>query len=279
MTFNATFKKLLVKNKIAFFISRKKMVTPLDNESDKFFWHGYIQFYERFFIDINPGKILEMGVANGNSIRYLLRRFPTARIWGTDIIQRREAWPQDPRFLYEILDQSEKSRIKKFFAENNFDLIIEDGSHDPVHQTSCLISGIHSLNSGGIYILEDIHTSHPRSAFYVSGAPIRRLVQRFRRRPRGNSLSVLLAIDHYKRLGIEVGSLISEKISKQSLFEPDDVLNLSKKIKRISLYRRAHFPDQCICGRREYDYSNYMCFCGNPIFSDKDSMSFVIECH
>jgi hypothetical protein len=40
------------------------------------------------------------------------------------------------------------------------DLIIEDGSHVPRHQADCLRFGFSALNPGGIYLLEDIHTSY-----------------------------------------------------------------------------------------------------------------------
>ena len=36
-------------------------------------------------------------------------------------------------------------------------------------------------------------------------------------------------------------------------------------IKNIHLYRRTRLPDKCVCG--------------NLVFSDRDSMSFVIECN
>ena len=255
------------------------MNTPLLTETDKFFWHGYIPFYESFFKNFNPNTILELGVANGHSIRYLLERFPMAQICGADIIQRTPAWPVDQRFCTLQIDQGNIPAIQDFFSKNNFDLIIEDGSHHPIHQVTCLIYGIQAVNAGGIYILEDIHTSHPLDSFYVSRAPLKRFFQKWSSFPKGNALTTLLAIGHYKRIGLVIDDIRAEKISLNSLINKNEVLKLSKKIKNVHLYRRSHLPDKCICGSVDYDYSNYQCTCGNPVFSDKDSMSFVIECN
>lgn len=255
------------------------MNIPLLNESDKFFWHDYIPFYESFFNNFYPEKILELGVANGNSVRYLLNRFPKATILGADIITRTPAWPIDSRFSTYQIDQGDVTKVAQFFSSNKFDLIIEDGSHHPIHQVNCLVHGINSVNPGGIYILEDIHTSHPLSSYYVSKAPLKQFFSKFRKAPKGNALSVLLAINHFHRISTEIDDVRAEQISNNSIISKSQVLNLSKKIKRISLYRRSHLPDKCICGSTDYSFSSYKCICGNPIFSDTDSMTFVIECN
>jgi hypothetical protein len=56
------------------------------NQSDKLFWHGYIEFYERFFINRKIETIAEIGVFKGESIKWLLHRFPTAKnLWSRHI--------------------------------------------------------------------------------------------------------------------------------------------------------------------------------------------------
>ena len=130
--------------------------------SDKVYWHNYINFYEGFFAGKSFSNIVEIGVLNGNSMRWLLERFPEARIYGADIVPLQENWPRDPRICYVQMDQGDAAQVRKLFSLAAFDLIIEDGSHRPDHQITALVEGIRSLNNGGIYILEDIHTSHPR---------------------------------------------------------------------------------------------------------------------
>ena len=72
--------------------------------SDKFFWHGYIPFYESFFVGRVFHSIAEFGVYKGRSIRWLLARFPSAPIYGADILSIQTEWPVDPHFLFTCLN-------------------------------------------------------------------------------------------------------------------------------------------------------------------------------
>jgi hypothetical protein len=74
--------------------------------SDKIFWHGYIPFYESFFVGRDFHSIAEFGVYKGRSIRWLLARFPSATIYGADILPLQAEWPVDPRFHFKRLDQA-----------------------------------------------------------------------------------------------------------------------------------------------------------------------------
>jgi hypothetical protein len=155
-----------------------------------------------------------------------------------------------------------------FLNQARLDLIIEDGSHNPVHQSMALLDGMRALRSGGIYILEDIHTSHP--------AYMRKSDPRVQQYP-GTSLSVLLGIDHYKRIGVGIDEPRTQLIAAGSILRPEDVNYLASSIASIALYRRTHLPDRCYrCGSSDYDFTGYRCRCGVEIFSDCDSMSFVI---
>jgi predicted O-methyltransferase YrrM len=236
------------------------MNSKLITESDKFFWHGYIQFYEKFFVGRDFKSIAELGVFKGNSIRWLLERFPNSHICAADILPQQASWPVDPRVRYFNLDQGNRSQVIDFYHQAEFDLIIEDGSHIPEHQSSCLIEGMKRLMPGGLYILEDIHTSLNYST--------------------GNALTVLLAIDHYHRIQKNIDQTLALEISKQSLMSAEDVFLLAKQIKNVSLYRRTHLPNSCYnCGSTEFLYSQMKCVCGVDVFSNNDSMSFVIEKH
>jgi SAM-dependent methyltransferase len=234
------------------------MNSKLITESDKFFWHGYIQFYESFFKDRDFKSIAELGIFKGNSIRWLLERFPNSKIYAADILPYQLTWPVDERINYYNLDQENRNQVIDFYNQSFFDLIIEDGSHQPTHQVTCLIEGLKRLLPGGLYILEDIHTSLGQSL--------------------GNALTVLLAIDHYRRINQTISSEIATKISNYSVMSAEDVLLLDSYIKNISLYRRTNLPNSCYnCGSTVFQYSKLKCVCGVDVFSNNDSMSFVIE--
>lgn len=245
--------------------------------SDKMFWHGYIDFYEKYFTAFSPKSILELGIDQGHSVRWLLNRFPDAVITGVDILERRAEWPVDKRFSSRVLDQGNRKDLESFFGSSKFDLIIEDGSHHPQHQIDCLILGMNSLTKGGIYILEDIHTSHFSSPYYQPRAFFRRLFRSNALPRRGNALNILLAIDHYKRLNRTISHEIATLIASDSLFSPEQVVQLSNEIEFAKLYRRANLPDRCVCGSSDYHFSEYRCTCGRPIFADDDSMTFLIK--
>ena len=228
-------------------------------ESDKVFWHGYVDFYEQWFAGKDFPVIGEFGLFRGDSIRWLLKRFPNSKIYGADILPRQSTWPTDDRFHFTQLNQENVYQVKNFLSIDKFDLIIEDGSHIPKHQVICLMESMKVLNSKGIYILEDIHTSLADQSV-------------------SNSLNILLAIDHYKRIDKIIDESLAKKIAKNSFFSADDVLFLSKSISRMSLYKRSHLPNKCFnCSSTDFDYAKLKCFCGAGIYGHADSMSFVLE--
>jgi hypothetical protein len=246
-------------------------MTLLD-ESDKSFWHGFIDFYEPFFLNRNIDRIAEIGVFKGNSIKWLLSRFPKSVIYGADILPIQREWPVDERFIFTQLDQGKIDLVQDFFSQQSFDLIIEDGSHIPKHQALALIEGIKNLNSGGLYILEDIHTSH-RQYNKINVGPFE-----FCGRQKGNALTALLALMHYREIGVTLDETRAKLISDNSLFTPEDILFLNQNIKEVSFYRRSRLPKKCYsCGGSDYNFSSLRCVCGVEVFSDADSMSFVLE--
>lgn len=237
--------------------------------SDKVFWHGYIDFYEPFFRNKTINKIAEIGVFKGNSIRWFLERFPQALVCGADILPVQPEWPVDSRFRFTRLDQGDVGALRAFLTQENFDLIVEDGSHIPEHQALALVEGLKALASGGLYILEDVHTSHPAYEAKSTG-----IFKPFR----GNALTVLLAIDHYRKIGAQIDAEKIRLIAANSILSPVDVALLAENIQSISLYRRTRLPDYCYnCGSKDYNFSSLKCRCGVDVFSDSDSMSFVVQ--
>lgn len=262
-------------------------------ESDKAFWHGYLAFYEHHLPEDIDGIIIEFGVFKGASIRWLLHRFPSARIIGVDIVPQSPDWPIDPRVQYATVDQGRPEDVAQFFADVTTPfLIIEDGSHIPSHQSSCLREGMAALAPGGIYILEDIHTSHPAHKLYESEcrAEMRwweRGLHCLKRRwcasdPitfKQTALSVLLGFDHLKRLDRE--SLDAEDLAwlaAGSHFNSSDILTLYRDIEEIHSYRRATLPSVCYrCKSTKFRYHSFKCECGTDLFLGPDSMSMILH--
>jgi len=270
------------------------LLSPLLQQSDKFFWHDYIDFYEKNLPNKITGHIVEFGVFKGNSIRWLLERFPQAEvIWGLDILPVQNSWPKDPRVMYNQVDQGSETDVANFFKRTpSPELIIEDGSHIPSHQARCLKYGMSALKPGGLYILEDIHTSIPGHQLFNSElSTIPRLVQSFFSRlgllknssafqnTMPTALSVLLAIEQNRRLGLSRLNDASLKLlSIGSNFSDNDIRSLDEQISDVFVYKRATLPRACYsCGSTVFDYNRFVCSCGTGVFDHTDSMAILIK--
>ena len=240
-------------------------------ESDKFYWHRYIPSYEQAFASLGDvADILEFGVLDGASIHWLADRFPHSRIIGVDIIAPRPSWPHSDRIDYAEADQSNPSTVAAMFAKfgRRYDLIIDDGSHLPPHQASCLIEALPFVRPGGLYILEDVHTSHPDNPdFRPYNAP-----------GAATCLHVLLAMQHLKDCSRPLTPELASTLATPGFFSVEDLLYLSTDIGTIELFRRTSLPLRCYaCGSRAFDYKRLRCQCGANLYAAADSMSFLIR--
>ena len=124
-------------------------------------FHGYLDFYERFFRDLReePIKLLEIGVFHGQSVKMWSEYFPLGRIIGVDINPGARKYA-DKRILIEIADQSNIGHLVRLGTQYGpFDIIIEDGSHMWEHQIISLKYLYPFVKPGGFYVMEDIDTS------------------------------------------------------------------------------------------------------------------------
>ena len=120
--------------------------------------HNYSTFYDM----ILQGKrksiknVLEIGVSTGRSLKMWKEYFNGSQIYGWDIL--------DLKYLNEdninifVIDQGKKEQIDNFFLNNliGFDFVIDDGSHLLDDQIISLFTLFPHLNSGAIYIIEDM---------------------------------------------------------------------------------------------------------------------------
>lgn len=257
----------------------------LDAESDKSFWHGYTGFYAQALPVEVSGLVIEFGVFNGNSIRWLLQRYPQARIVGADIVPPQPQWPVHARVEYAQLDQASDAQVQALLQRlPPAELIIEDGSHMPSHQWRCLWMGLDRLAPGGTYVLEDIHTSHSAHAQYrqeAGGGLSDRLGAALGRPARSmtTALSVLLALEQQRRLGAD--RPVPESLLAglgEGFIRPEQVQRLHTQLDSIQVYRRANLPLRCFrCGSEAFDYAALRCVCGEPVYAEADSMSIVMR--
>lgn len=133
--------------------------------TDKHFGHDYFnQLYEFEFSKIKETarKIVELGVYEGQSINIWREYFKNAKIIGIDCELYRARIDNNDRVeLFDIRVGVNNDELLKKFSEdhNDIDLFIDDGSHTMKDQQIVLGIIFKSIKSGGMFILEDLHTS------------------------------------------------------------------------------------------------------------------------
>lgn len=134
--------------------------------------HDYLRVYEKF---LEPHRrtatrMLEIGVQRGSSVRMWRDYFEKATIFGLDIAESARNSAGD-RIEIRLVDQSDAKALSAFAVANGpFDVIVEDGSHIWGHQITSLQTLLGHVRPGGVYIVEDLHTSYSPS-FAGEGGP------------------------------------------------------------------------------------------------------------
>ena len=128
-------------------------------------FHHYLDFYQKQLPDREfSGRLLEIGVMDGLSMKMWAEYYPNAEIIGIDIkpdmpsYMHNDDWQVPKRVKLITADGTKKADMQPL---GKFDIIIDDGSHYWADQQKSFELLYYSqLNKGGIYILEDLWTSH-----------------------------------------------------------------------------------------------------------------------
>lgn len=242
-------------------------------KSDKFYWHRYVDTYLRAFDQLGEVRtVVEFGIFRGESVRWLTELFPKAVIYAADILPLQPEWPRGERIRYAQVDQADRLRVAELLDEIEapIDLIIEDGSHIPQHQASCLAEGLKRLRPGGLYIVEDMGTSHPSQTDFAQFS-----VRENQRQP--NVLNVLLALQHLKDTGRPVTMEIAASLSAPEFFSSAEIAAIGGAIDSAEIFKRTQLPLRCYaCGQADFDYVHWRCRCGAPLYEPADSMTALV---
>jgi hypothetical protein len=132
----------------------------LKYDSDKSsLYHNYLNLYDKYFDRYRneKNKILEIGILFGGSIDIFYEYFENSFIYAIDIEDKTHL--KKDRVEIFVGDQSDRKFLNNF--ENDFfDIILDDGSHRMDHQQISFGALFKSLKSGGVYVIEDLHTSY-----------------------------------------------------------------------------------------------------------------------
>ncbi len=125
--------------------------------------HNYTKIYAKYFaaLEHKPIKFLEIGISQGNSVKLWEDYFSEAELHFIDIAAHPNQY-QSGRSHYHYLDQGNFSDLHKFQQESGgeFDVIIDDGGHFMQQQILSFLMLFPALKSGGLYVIEDLHTSY-----------------------------------------------------------------------------------------------------------------------
>lgn len=119
--------------------------------------HNYLGLYELLFQNFDlllDVRILEVGVQFGLSLKTWMDYFPYPLITGIDSVDNGVAIDR----VNIIIADAYKESTLLMLNGREFDLIIDDGSHDPTHQLFFVQNYYKLLSENGLLIVEDVPT-------------------------------------------------------------------------------------------------------------------------
>lgn len=122
--------------------------------------HGFTHHYEAFLrpMRARATSVLEVGIAYAASLKGWRDYFPNGSVYGIDIASYDLS---ERRISTAVANQSDRVALTaaaKAFG-SSFDLVVDDGGHAMDEQQATLAVLLPMVRVGGIYILEDLHTS------------------------------------------------------------------------------------------------------------------------
>jgi len=128
-------------------------------------WLHYLPIYERYFSALRDKdiKFLEIGVFGGGSLDMWRDYFgPSATLFGVDINPDCAGLATPPTQV-RIGSQDDATFLRGVVEEmGGVDVVLDDGSHVGKHQWSSFVTLFPLLREGGVYMIEDTHTSYWR---------------------------------------------------------------------------------------------------------------------
>jgi predicted O-methyltransferase YrrM len=133
-------------------VVRKLGITDTDKDTD----HSYFEVYEDLCANKKIRRVLEVGVMGGGSLRLWAGYFPKAQVFGIDI---RHMSDYGDRIYTMTGDAYTSGALYSLLPFGPFDLIIDDGSHEPEHLKFFAKEYQALLADGGTMVIEDVPTS------------------------------------------------------------------------------------------------------------------------
>lgn len=135
--------------------------------------HGYCEIYAKRMEHLRdqPIKLLELGVFYGASLAMWRDYFPNGEIHGVDLDCER--CDGVAGVTLHKFDVSDRRLLEELTAKHGpWDIIVDDASHTMKHQQRTFDIMWPSIKPGGLFIIEDLHTSFmPKLDQYSADLP------------------------------------------------------------------------------------------------------------
>lgn len=126
-------------------------------------WMHYFDIYDRYFQNFRSTDVyvVEFGVSHGGSLQMWKNYFgPEAKIYGVDINPHCKQLEEDQITIF-IGDQADRDFLESLTeAIPRIDILIDDGGHTMEQQINTFEVLFDHIDSEGIYLCEDLHTSY-----------------------------------------------------------------------------------------------------------------------
>ncbi len=126
-------------------------------------WAHYFEIYHRHFHSFRGRQItvVEFGVYRGGSLQMWKHYFgPQARVVGVDIDPACKKF-EEPQIEIHIGDQANREFLRQLRQKiGPIDILIDDGGHTMTQQITTFEEMFPLVRLGGIYLVEDLHTSY-----------------------------------------------------------------------------------------------------------------------
>jgi O-antigen biosynthesis protein len=119
----------------------------------------FIEEYDRVFTPLRdkPIRLLEIGLGYGRCLELWEKYFPNAEIVGIENEPTRLGHYSGDRLKVYLGDQTDTAFLDTL---GDFDIIIDDGGHTMKQQQTSFWHLFPKMKDGGIYVIEDLHTSY-----------------------------------------------------------------------------------------------------------------------
>jgi hypothetical protein len=132
--------------------------------SDKGTDHTYINFYQDQFRPYKSKvKMLEIGIMTGGSLLLWSKYFDNYKLTGIDLspswsskAEFQQRLENDPNIELNFNISSTNKEYAERFADDMFDIILDDGDHDPATQFDTFKTYFKKLKTTGTYYIEDV---------------------------------------------------------------------------------------------------------------------------